>query len=401
MNPPPPPFPPPQAPDMFSMATLTLMIVITFIMQGSLIAFSSRIIKAYKGVREASVATFALAFGYLVLAIVGTPDALSGLLSNLLNICGYFLIYLAICRFTDQPYNRLLVFAFLPIAVLALILTAFLHLRWLPLVNVTLIVGAVFNIASVLVLYRSDHRRYKLSAYLTAIPLLIYALVLLGRLIINYLSPAEIAPSPSNSIVFSVMALFILSYLWTAGFILMVSQRLQSDVHDLAMNDALTRVRNRRAMQDMLDFEMRRVEKEVRDFSIILIDIDHFKRVNDTHGHDIGDLVLQWFASTLQHGMRVQDVVARWGGEEFLILLPDTLLEEAMEIAERLRSTIASSTVQFPSGSLQITFSAGVSSSTTSRSVDKLYKIADQALYIAKHTRNRVVSQEDIPVKPV
>ena len=230
-----------------------------------------------------------------------------------------------------------------------------------------------------------------------ALPLLIYALVMLARLVAGLISRVELLPVPTLSGTISVMALFILSYLWTAGFILMISQRLQNDLTDLAMNDALTRIRNRRAMQGMLDFEMRQVDKEVREFSIILLDIDHFKKVNDTYGHDIGDQVLQWLAATLQHAMRIQDVVARWGGEEFLILLPDTLLEEAVKIAERLRSTVDSSRFEFPSGTLHITFSAGVSSSTTSRNVNQLCKIADQALYIAKQTRNQVVSQEAIP----
>ncbi|MCP4363437.1 MAG: GGDEF domain-containing protein, partial [Chloroflexi bacterium] len=99
-------------------------------------------------------------------------------------------------------------------------------------------------------------------------------------------------------------------------------------------------------------------------------------------------------AATLQSNLRVQDAVARWGGEEFLVLLPDTLLEEAMQIAERLRSTVASSVIEIPSGSLQIAFSGGVATSTASRSVDQLYKIADQVLYVAKQTRNRVVSQD-------
>ena len=195
--------------------------------------------------------------------------------------------------------------------------------------------------------------------------------------------------------------MFIASYLWTGGFILMVSQRLQGDLNDLAMNDALTRIRNRRAMQDMLDFEMERVENEIREFSIILLDVDHFKRVNDTYGHDVGDIVLLWLASTLQHEMRVQDMVARWGGEEFLILLPDTKLDEAVQIAERLRATVDASKIESPADTIHITFSAGVANSTTSRDVSRLCKVADQALYIAKETRNTVKSQEAIPAEAI
>jgi diguanylate cyclase (GGDEF)-like protein len=177
----------------------------------------------------------------------------------------------------------------------------------------------------------------------------------------------------------------------------MISQRLQSDLNDLAMNDALTRVRNRRAMQNMLDFEMQRVQNEVKDFSIILLDVDHFKRVNDTHGHDVGDLVLQWMAQTLQASLRAQDIVARWGGEEFLILLPDTGLDEAMTIAERMCAAVEKSTVAGVPVPLHSTFSGGVACSKSNRNVDQLCKVADQALYVAKQTRNRIVSQEQIP----
>jgi diguanylate cyclase (GGDEF)-like protein len=149
-------------------------------------------------------------------------------------------------------------------------------------------------------------------------------------------------------------------------------------------------------MQDMLDFEMERVEKEVQDFSVILLDVDHFKKVNDTHGHDVGDLVLQWLAQTMQSALRVQDIVARWGGEEFLVLLPGTSLDEAMEIAERLRATIERTPVEGSPVPLKVTFSGGVANSTTNRDVTLLCKVADEALYIAKKTRNRVVSEHEI-----
>ncbi len=89
---------------------------------------------------------------------------------------------------------------------------------------------------------------------------------------------------------------------------------------------------------------------------------------------------MQWLAAILQSNMRVQDVVARWGGEEFLILLPDTTLEEAIQIAERLRGIVERSVVEIPSRTLQITFSGGVACSTASREVNYLCKVADQVL---------------------
>jgi len=393
-----PPFPPPpQSPNMFSMATITLMIMITFIMQGSLIAASERWIKSYKGIREAWLATFSFALGFMAVAIKTPPGPVNGYISNLLITCGFFLIYLAICRFTESPFNRSLVYGVFPSGVLTLTLSAFVISQWLPMLFVSYVIGTIFAITTVAVLYYSDYQRYKLSAYLTAFPLSVYTLVMVGRLVAGLISRSEVTPGPSITGTTSALVLFISSFLWTSGFILMVSQRLHGDLDDLAKNDALTCVRNRRAMQEMLNFEMRRVDQEVRDFSIILLDIDHFKHVNDTYGHDVGDIVLQWLATTLQNRMRIQDVVARWGGEEFLILLPDTTLDEAIQIAERLREIVARSAIETPSGTLQITFSGGVACSTTSREVHQLCKIADQALYIAKETRNQVLSQDAIP----
>jgi diguanylate cyclase (GGDEF)-like protein len=391
MNPPMPPLP---QPNMFSLATMTIMIAITFIMQASLIVFSSRVIKSYKGVSEAAIATFSLGFSFLALSLASEPNLVIGYFSNLLLICGYFLIYLAICRFTETAFNRILVYGVLPLGTFTMTAAFILSWQWLPLIVIAYIIGIAFNISAAWMLHRSNHRRYKLSAYLTAVPLLIYGLVMVGRLAAGIIFPNEMRPGPSLYGRFDTLSLFVISFLWTSGFILMISQRLQSDLNDLAMNDALTRVRNRRAMQQMLDFEMRRVHQEVKQFSIILLDVDHFKNVNDTYGHDVGDIVLRWLASTLQKNMRVQDVVARWGGEEFLILLPDTPLDEATQIADRLRSSVASTPVETPSGTLKITFSAGISCSSSSQDVNELCKIADLALYAAKETRNKVVSQE-------
>ncbi len=129
------------------------------------------------------------------------------------------------------------------------------------------------------------------------------------------------------------------------------------------------------------------------------MDIDHFKHVNDTYGHDVGDQVLHWVAQTLQEALRVQDVISRWGGEEFLILLPETSLEEAVQIAERLRANIAASHMEGTTEVIHVTFSAGVSSASEQSDVDLLCKTADRALYVAKGSRNRVVSQAQLPVE--
>ncbi|MBI3153344.1 MAG: GGDEF domain-containing protein [Chloroflexi bacterium] len=390
--------PPPIGNEFLALPTITLMITITFIMQASAIAFNSVMVKEYKGVRMALLATISLALGFVILVIrTFLTDSLVGLLTNLFMITGYTLIYIAICRFIGKPLNRYLIYGLVPVGLVSLFIMHILPRPLFPTIIITQIVGFPLNFASALALLRSDQKRFRLGSYLTALPLMIYGVVTIIRIVTGIISPREVSPGPTLSNIFDVLSLYVLSYLWIAGFILMISQRLQSDLNDLAMNDALTRVRNRRAMQGMLDFEMRRVQTEVKDFSIILLDVDHFKRVNDTHGHDVGDLVLQWMAQTLHSLLRVQDVVARWGGEEFLILLPDTSLEEAVQTADRLRSKIEKTAVESSPVLLQITFSAGVANSRPNRNVDQICKVADQALYIAKQRRNRVISQDGIP----
>lgn len=385
-------------PELFTLPTITLMITITFIMQGSVIAFNSRSVREYKGVTEAFLATLALALGFAVLLIRQYfPDYVIGLLTNSFVITGHVLIYIAVSRFIEKPLNHYLMRWLVPLGYLALVVLTFLPRGILPLSIIVQFISFQLNFAAALALLRTDRGRFKIGIYLTAFPLLTYGIITLIRMVIGIISPREVLPGPSLSNIFDVLSLYVLSYLWTSGFILMISQRLQSDLNDLAMNDALTRVKNRRAMQGMLDFEMRRIQNEIKDFSIILLDVDHFKQVNDTYGHDIGDLVLQWMVQSLQAQLRVHDIIARWGGEEFLILLPDTSLDEALETAERLRLAVEKSTIEGTPTQLHVTFSGGVATSKTNRNVNQLCKIADQALYIAKQTRNRIVSQDEVP----
>lgn len=386
---------PPPPPELLSLPTITLMITITFIMQATAIAFNSRTIYEYKGIWIAFLATISLAFGFAVI-LLRRMDMVTGLLSNGLILTGHVLIYVAISQFIGKPLNRYLIFGLAPLGYIGLIVLALLPPGGIPLITMTQLAGFPFNFAAAYALYLADKSRFKWGAYLTAMPLMVYGSVTIVRFLTGVFDPRAVLPGPSVSNLFDIMSLYILSYLWTAGFILMISQRLQSDLHELAMNDALTRIRNRRAMQSLLDYEMRRVQTEVKDFSVILLDIDHFKLINDTHGHDVGDIVLQWMAQTLQSALRVQDIVARWGGEEFLILLPDTSLEEAMEIAERLRELVEESIVAGTPILLNVSFSAGVSNSKTNRNVNELCKVADQALYIAKQKRNRIASQDEI-----
>ena len=158
-----------------------------------------------------------------------------------------------------------------------------------------------------------------------------------------------------------------------------------------ARTDELTGLSNRRDMQHRLNEEFSRYQRSGHHFSVALIDLDLFKHINDEYGHDAGDQVLRDFSVLVQSVIRQTDVASRWGGEEFLILLPDTSLLQALTLAERLRQKVARHTFHFAGVDMPVTISAGICSIAKTGSVNELLKQADLYLYSAKESgRNRI-----------
>lgn len=167
-----------------------------------------------------------------------------------------------------------------------------------------------------------------------------------------------------------------------------LNESLQQVAH-LAVTDTLTETYNRRKFDEMVVHEHQRAAQGQAPFSLIMFDIDHFKRVNDRFGHSVGDLVLQQLSRLIRGLIRQGDLLIRWGGEEFLILLPTTQLEEAGPFAERIRQEVEKE--QFK-GAGSVTISLGVAQLRKNDSTDALLKRVDNALYLAKQQgRNRVV----------
>jgi diguanylate cyclase (GGDEF)-like protein len=160
----------------------------------------------------------------------------------------------------------------------------------------------------------------------------------------------------------------------------------------IATRDALTDIPNRRHFLERLAEEERRFARNSCTFALILLDIDHFKTVNDTHGHACGDLVLQNVARTLERFRRTQDVVARWGGEEFICLLPETGRDGALHVAEKLRHEVENLEHLYGDRRVQVSITLGVSLFDGSVSSQESINRADNALYEGKRRgRNRVV----------
>lgn len=183
-------------------------------------------------------------------------------------------------------------------------------------------------------------------------------------------------------------ALGILGY-----FFRIASIRSEKDMERLATFDALTKLYNRRKMREMLERERLRFERDKKPFVIAITDVDYFKNFNDAYGHDCGDYVLQEVSRLMKACLRKQDVIARWGGEEFLIMLPETELEGGVQAIDKMRETIANTRYRFGDNEFSVTMTFGVAVFDGSRHIDGCIKQADEVLYAGKRGgRNRVVA---------
>lgn len=168
-------------------------------------------------------------------------------------------------------------------------------------------------------------------------------------------------------------------------------RRQNTELDRLTRSDSLTGVYNRRHLDDQLDSHWRDGRRHGHPLAVLMIDVDHFKQVNDRHGHPYGDHVLQVVARRLQHGLRAGDVLGRWGGEEFLVIAPRTGRSGAVRLAERLRAAVAATPAN--RDGITITVSIGVTA-TAQTEPAALIDAADTALYRAKTTgRNRVETE--------
>jgi diguanylate cyclase (GGDEF)-like protein len=171
------------------------------------------------------------------------------------------------------------------------------------------------------------------------------------------------------------------------GLILMATERLTDEMRYLASHDSLTGALNRRHMNAAMSAEIERCTRHGRSMALLVMDLDHFKAINDQHGHQLGDQVLVSFVAKVSALMRQHDQLGRFGGEEFVALLPETELAAAVVVAERIRQTCAQ---LHPA--VGCTVSIGVTvNSATGDTVDALFARADAAMYRAKSLgRNRV-----------
>ena len=169
---------------------------------------------------------------------------------------------------------------------------------------------------------------------------------------------------------------------------------LLAQLEQQALHDALTSLPNRRAYEAQAEQAMARAARSGAALTVGVADLDHFKKINDRHGHAVGDAVLRNVAQVLRDTGRVTDVAARLGGEEFGLLFPDATLKQAYKVAERIRAAVAAAVTVLPDGTpLHVTISIGLAPLARGASMDAAMSEADKALYVAKHQgRNQVMA---------
>lgn len=171
-----------------------------------------------------------------------------------------------------------------------------------------------------------------------------------------------------------------------------LEESFQKRMYDSAVRDALTGTYNKRYFQDSISNEFAYFARHNLQMSVVMLDIDHFKKINDTYGHPAGDYVLKIVAKLIAQGLRTEDILCRYGGEEFAIILRSTDVQQAVLVAERIRKSIAASTFVFEGAKIPITISLGVATLVNGNfsSPEHLVKAADKFLYLAKESgRNR------------
>ena len=177
-----------------------------------------------------------------------------------------------------------------------------------------------------------------------------------------------------------------------------IEREYHAKLFDFAARDALTGMYNKRFIINELENYCRIARRSGRTFSIILIDIDDFKKINDRHGHLAGDEYLKQFAALVRNSLREQDIAGRFGGEEFLVVLPETAIEGALQLAVRIRKNAEEFVLPYQNSGIRTTISAGVCQYEKSiRDVKEFLEVADQALYEAKREEKNKVMRVSLP----
>jgi diguanylate cyclase (GGDEF)-like protein len=388
---------------MLSVPTLWTVFIINFLALGLIWAYVRRSYPKFAAARYWMASAFVGAAGgitALAHLLVASPLPLLVGAGGIIAACCF--AAMGIERFYDRPVSWRLMIAStgLSLAGVVVFVLAFDQMQ-LRMVSYTL--GQSVPLLSALPLLLSPPEgRISPGARLSAIVIIAIIGVFLGRTAGNMLGYEFSARAGGQLHAFMVLGLLFLSMTLNFGFLLMAMDRLRNEVADLALLDDLTGVANRRHLLQRLTEECARSQRSGAPFSLLLIDLDGFKTINDTHGHAAGDACLQHFTLMAQTRLRPGDLLARTGGDEFCIVLPSSSLREAASIARRVLEVCRRDAETCSDGEIPIAISIGVAQ--WDRSIgqfpDRLMANADHALYAAKKSGKNDFAVYD-PAPPI
>ena len=388
---------------MLSVPTLWTAYVINFLALGLIWAYITRSYPTFEAARFWTGSAFAAATGAALASLRVLVDSLLPLLAGgTVLIFAACLAAMGIRRFYDRPvgWRQTALITGFSFASLTFFIFGY---DSMPIRLFIYSIAQVLPFVLTLKLLRSRQNGRvnagaRLAATVSIIIIAIYAFRVVSNLLPVGIEFSFIRFNPTQSVM--ILVLMFLSMAWNFGFVLMAMDRLRNEVADLALLDDLTGVGNRRHLLQRLTEECARSERSGEPFALLVIDLDGFKAINDTHGHAAGDACLQHFTLMAQTRLRPGDMLARTGGDEFCIVLPASTLREGAMIARRVLDVCREDAAACVGADIPISLSIGVGQ--WSREIgtfpDRLMAAADHALYAAKNDgKNRYAVYDPAP----
>lgn len=346
-----------------------------------------------------AVATFVQGLGMAAIALRGVvPDAVSVIAGHGFGIGGIAGFHHALERFAGVRVRVWLVYGPVALALTSSVLLLLVVPSYAARVAVFSLIAAVQFALCGEVSWRTRLSEAPLNARITAAAFALGAALLLLRAVLSLRVDAAATPAaifrpsvPEQAII----ATLILEFLFLSfTFMMLCNERINTQLRRLAVLDPLTGHQNRRGMLELGRRELSRARRNDLALGVALVDVDHLKAINDAAGHAMGDAALRHIAHCLELELRAQDCFGRWGGDEFLVVLPDTDSAGAVRACERVRRLVAAAPARYDGTERWCTVSIGVASRRgDSLEFEPLVNAADQALYLAKQKgRDRVAS---------
>lgn len=374
--------------------TLVLIYVGVNIGLAAVLIYLWRVQKNYPPARDWAVGSLLFAIGLFLFALrTRVSPIISEILSNLFLLPGLIIFNYGVVKAAGQKPSLKIGLAF---GIVAIGLVAWFAFGAGNITAASVSHNTVFVVTHLYTAYACLHAKTAKGNHtfrILAILFAVLALVCIWRVAGGNLG-LTFSFAPTTPRLFWISCSLLTMPMIVVLLTLHTSQRLQEEIHAQARRDALTGAFNRRAFTEFADREWSRSVRHGHPFAVLSIDIDHFKILNDQHGHQTGDLALVQVSKAAEAALRADDIWCRHGGEEFVALLPDSTMAQAMIVAERLRAAVGNAAIDSPKGKLKVTVSVGVAEYTaTSKSFSEVLAISDSALYQAKGDgRNRVVA---------